>query len=152
MKRRQRKTTFEPAAPVRGRSSIVVLYFLDGLVPSHPGRHLLLPFVQPRLSSTSTAPLPLRVPLVRHSATSPVPPAPLPQFPWAPPTVDAPRYLLISASTSCHLTMNTLYASRVPRYHFPTFLSAVDHSVVSTPNTKGASFVDPLVGRNSPRS
>ena len=50
------------------------------------------------------------------------------------------------------LAMNRSAASRIPRCHFPAFFAAVDHSAVSTPNTKGASSVDPKAARNSLRS
>ena len=78
------------------------------------------------------------VPLV---TTPPVSSSPLP-FPWTPPPEDARRCLLSSVSASCHHTINRSPASRIPRYLFPVFLSAVDHNAVSTPNTKGASYVD----------
>ena len=121
-----------------------------GLVPCYPVCHLLPTFVH--RSSPSTPPVP---PLLAFPWSSFLPLLllpPLPPFPWIPPTPDARRCLLSSASSSCHLTMDRSAASRTPRYHFPAFFDAVDHSAVSTPSTKGASSVDPSVARNSRRS
>ena len=106
-----------------------------GLVSCYPVCRLLPIFVHRGLSSTR-------------------PVAPLPQSPWAPPTADARRCQLSCASSSCHLTMNRLGSSRTPRYLFPAFFAAaaVDHSAVSTPNTKGKGSVNPSVARKAPRS
>ena len=48
--------------------------------------------------------------------------------------------------------MNRSTASRIPRYHFPAVLAAVDHSAVSNPHTKGATSVGHSVARNSLKS
>ena len=78
-KRRQRKTTFEPAAPVGGTSSRWKFYFLVGLVLCYPVCHLLPTFVYCSFPSTPPVPPPLRVPLVGFYATLPVaPPLPIP--------------------------------------------------------------------------
>ena len=120
-KRRPRKTTFEPAAPVGGTSSIGMFYFLIGLVPRYP--QSAFSFL---LSSTAVSLLLLMSPL--HPAFPwwgflpllMLPP--LSPFPLKPPTAYAQRCLIRCASFSRHLTMNRSAASRTPRYHFPVFL------------------------------
>ena len=74
-----RKTTFEPAAPVGGTSSIGMLYFLVGLVPCYLVCHLLPTFVHRGFPSTPPVPPPTRIPLVGFPSTPPVaPPSPIP--------------------------------------------------------------------------
>ena len=128
-KRRQRKTTFEPASPVGGTSSMVMFYFVVGLVPRSLDCHFHRTFVQPLfpLYSSYSSPSPRSLGRVFcHSSCCPLHPL----LPWALPTVDARRCLLISASASCHLTIYRSAASRIPRNRFPGFLTTVGHSAV----------------------
>ena len=74
------------------------------------------------------------------------PPSP---FTWSPPITDAWRFLLNFVSSSCHLTMNRLEASRTPRNGLPAFFAAMGLSAVSTPNINGECSVDPAVARNT---
>ena len=109
-----------------------MFYFLVGLMPCYPLGHLLPTFVHHRFPSTPPGRPPLRISYIGFSASSPVAPPP-------------------PVSLGCHLTMKYSAASKIPRYHSPAFFAAVDHNAVSTPNTKGATSVDPTAARNSLR-
>ena len=136
---KQRRTKFEPTAAVGGTSIIDMFHLLlliVGLVPCYPDCRLLPTFVH--RGFPHTPPLVAPLPPSPWSGFLPLfllPPLPL--FPWALPTADAPCRLLSCASSSCNLTMSHSAALRTPRHRFPACFAAVDHSAVSTPNTKG---------------
>ena len=77
---RQRKITFEPAAPVGGTSSIDMFHLLVSLAPCYPACHLLPTLVHRGFPSTPPVPSAPRIPLVGFPSTPPVvvpPPVPL---------------------------------------------------------------------------
>ena len=109
-----------------------------------PVCHLPSPFVHRSFPSTPHVPPPPRILLVWCFTTPPVAP---------PPLICSDTTHGGCAALPTQLTfMNRSTASGTPRYHFPVFFVAVTHSAVSTPNTKGASSVDPSLARGSPRS
>ena len=56
----------------------------------------------------------------------------------APPTAVTWRFLLASAPSLCHLTMNRSGALRTPWYHLPAYFAATVHIAVSTPAPTGS--------------
>ena len=148
-----------------------MFYFLVGLVPCYAACHFLPTFFVyrflvrlvpcyaacrslPTFSSTVVSLLLLLSPL-------------LPAFPWpgslplvllpSPhPLRQHPRRMRGAVPNQLNLILVPphhepfMVPSRTPRYHFPAFFAVVvDHSADSTPNTKGASSVDPSVARNA---
>ena len=124
---------------------------MHGLLPSRPGAMLpCLPspsyFRPPRFPFYSSCSPPPRLPLVGFRSTPPVtPPFPIP---------------LDTTHGGCAALPTPRCLILVPPHHgplgcfedLPRLFASVDHRVVSTPNTKGASSVDPSVARNSLRS
>ena len=99
-------------------SSMVMFYFLVGLVPCYLVCHLLPTYVYRSFPSAPPVPPTVRIPCLVGGFLPLFLLPPPPPFPWTISTADARRCLLISASASCHLTMNRSAASRIPRYHY----------------------------------
>ena len=92
---------------------------------------------------------PCPIPWVGLSPTPPVHAPPIPLGATHDGCAALPTQLCLVLVSPHHEPFGCL---KDPRYPFPAFIAAVDHSAFSTPNTKGECSVDPPVARNPLRS